>query len=147
METFISDLSQQEFPKSEKISAQTIRPAILDIIKKEHPAFGPRGSCSITELNVYRQKYIGEYLLREIGELSSLEDTVLNSLKNKNTLVDKIEEGSERISLGQRLADKVASFGGSWTFILSFGGFLFIWILVNVLFLASKPFDPYPFIF
>ena len=146
METFISDLSKQEFPKTEKISAHTIRPAILEIIKKEHPEFKSNGNCSITELNVYRQKYIGEYLVNEIGELSELEDTVLNSLKNKKTLVDKIEEGDENPSLGQRLADHVASFGGSWTFILSFGGFLFIWILVNVYFLASKPFDPYPFI-
>lgn len=145
METFISDLSKQEFPKNERISASTIRPSILEIIKKEHPEFKPDGTCSITELNVYRQKYIGEYLVREIGELSKLEDTVLDSLKNKNTLVDKIEE-DESPSLGQRLADQVASFGGSWTFILAFAGFLAVWIFVNVYFLASKPFDPYPFI-
>ena len=146
METFISDLSKQEFPKSEKISAHAIRPSILEIIRKENPKFGLNGHCSISELNVYRQKYIGEYLLKEIGELSVLEDTVLTSLKNRNTLVDKIEDGSEITTLGQRLADKVASFGGSWTFILSFGGFLFIWILINVLFLSAEPFDPYPFI-
>jgi uncharacterized membrane protein len=146
METFISDLSKKEYPKSEKISGQTIRPSILDVMKKEHPDFGPKKSCSLTELNMYRQRYIGEYLAHEVGELSELEDTVLNSLKNRNTLVDKIEEDDDGPSIGQRLADKVASFGGSWTFILSFGGFLFVWITVNAWFLASKPFDPYPFI-
>lgn len=146
METFISGLSKQEFPKSEKISAKTIRPSILEVIRKEHPNFGANESCSLSELNVYRQKYIGEYLAREIGELSQLEDTVLNSLKNKNTLVDKIEESDESISLGQKLADKVASFGGSWAFILSFAGFLVVWIIVNLYFLRNKPFDPYPFI-
>jgi len=146
METFISDLSKQEFPRSEKISARTIRGSILDVIRKEHPHFGANGNCSITELNVYRQKYIGQYLANEIGELTKLEDTVLDSLKNKNTLVDKIEDDDGKTSLGQRLADRVASFGGSWTFILSFGGFLFIWIAINAFFLASRPFDPYPFI-
>jgi uncharacterized membrane protein len=146
METFISDLSRKEFPKSEKISGQTIRPSILDVIKKEFPDFAPNKNCSLTELNVYRQRYIGEFLAHEVGELSELEDTVLNSLKNRNTLVDKIEEVDSSPTIGQRLADKVASFGGSWTFILTFGGFLFVWIVVNAFFLSSKPFDPYPFI-
>lgn len=146
METFISDLSKQVFPKSEKISARTIRSSILNVIRKEHPHFGAEGNCSITELNVYRQKYIEQYLTNEIGELTKLEDSVLDSLKNKNTLVDKIEDDDGKTSLGQRLADRVASFGGSWTFILSFAGFLFIWIVINAFFLANRSFDPYPFI-
>jgi uncharacterized membrane protein len=146
MGTFISDLSKKEFSKSEKISGQTIRPSILEVIRKEYPDFSANQNCSLTELNVYRQRYIGEYLANEVGELSELEDTVLNSLKNRNTLVDKIEEVDAAPTIGQRLADTVASFGGSWTFILSFGGFLFIWIAVNAFFLSTRPFDPYPFI-
>ncbi len=146
METFISDLSKKEFSKSEKVSGQTIRPSILDVMKKENPHFGANKSCSLTELNVYRQKYIGEYLATEVGELSTLEHTVLDALKNRNTLVDKIEDDEEKLSIGQRLADKVASFGGSWFFILSFGGFLFLWIAINSFLLSNKPFDAYPFI-
>lgn len=146
METFISDLSKKEFPKLERVSAKTIRPAILSIMTTEHPDFTTKAHCSISELNVYRQKYIQDYLLKEVGELSELEDTVLNSLKKKETLVDKIEDPEEKSTLGQRLADKVASFGGSWTFILSFGSFLFVWIVINTLLLLKKPFDPYPFI-
>jgi uncharacterized membrane protein len=146
METFISDLSKKEFSKSEKISGQTIRPLILDIIRKDNPHFDPTKDCALSELNLYRQKYIAEYLVKEVGELSELEDTVLDSLKNRNTLVDKIEDVDATATIGQRLADNVASFGGSWTFILSFAAFLFIWITINAFFLASKPFDPYPFI-
>jgi uncharacterized membrane protein len=146
METFISDLSKKEFPKREKISGGTIRPSILEVIRKEYPEFGSNNNCSLSELNVFRQRYIGEYLAKEVGELSTLEDTVLNSLKNRNTLVDKIEEADTSPTPGQRLADRVASFGGSWTFILSFAAFLFTWIAVNVFFLKTKPFDPYPFI-
>ncbi len=51
----------------------------------------------------------------------------------------------EKLSFGQRLSDKIASFGGSWTFILSFFFFLAVWIAFNIYSLV-KPFDPYPFI-
>lgn len=146
MESFISDLSKKEFPGRERVSAKTIRPAILNMMVMEHPGFDDNAHCSITELNMYRQKFIQDYLLKEVGEISVLEDTVLNSLQKKEMLVNKIEDADEKVTLGQRLADRVATFGGSWTFILSFGSFLLLWIIINTLFLLNKAFDPYPFI-
>jgi uncharacterized membrane protein len=146
MKTFKSDLTKREYQYNEKISGKSLRPALLEIIQRDNPDFKQTDCLSLTELNMYRQKYIAEYLVKEVGELSELENTVLDSLKNKNTITDKIEEADDIITPGQRLADKVATFGGSWTFILSFGGFLFCWIVTNVLFLSSKAFDPYPFI-
>jgi uncharacterized membrane protein len=50
------------------------------------------------------------------------------------------------LSFGDRMADKIADFGGSWTFILSFMGFLMVWISFNIYWLSNKGFDPYPFI-
>lgn len=44
------------------------------------------------------------------------------------------------------MADKIASFGGSWKFIIIFGLFILIWIFSNIIFLLNKDFDPYPFI-
>ncbi len=147
MDTFISDISKKEFPVSEKISGKLIRNPILNLIKKECPSFKNSGHISITELNAYRQKYIASYLVNELGELNELEETVLNSLTKKNTLVDKVEDGTpKKLSSGQRIADCVATFGGSWTFIISFGIFIFIWILINIFWLNNKAFDPYPFI-
>lgn len=146
MDTFTSDLSSKEFPVREKISAKTIRPSILHIIKSDHPDFKEDSYCSLTELNMYRQKYISDFLLREVGELTELEDTVLDALKNRESLVNKIEEPEEQISFGQRLADRVATFGGSWTFIVLFGFFLLVWMVINSVFLITKPFDPYPYI-
>lgn len=146
MDTFTSDLSSKEFPVREKISAKTIRPSILHIIKSDHPDFKEDSYCSLTELNMYRQKYISDFLLREVGELTELEDTVLDALKNRESLVNKIEEPEEQISFGQRLADRVATFGGSWTFIVLFGFFLLVWMVINSMFLITKPFDPYPYI-
>jgi len=71
---------------------------------------------------------------------------VLTSLADKTTLTDKIDSETQILTTGQRIADKVASFGGSWRFIILFGLFLFIWISINIFWLVNKGFDPYPFI-
>ncbi|MBP9602339.1 MAG: DUF1003 domain-containing protein, partial [Lutibacter sp.] len=103
---------------------------------------------SIAELNQYRQKYIASYLVNEVGELSVLEEDVLKTLQNHETVSKKIIDDldARKFTFGQRLADKIASFGGSWEFIIIFGLFIFIWITSNILFLLNKGFDPYPFI-
>jgi uncharacterized membrane protein len=147
MKTFQSDISGKEFPVSEKVPAKTIRHSILNLIHKDYPQFSVEGSISFSELNYYRDKNVTEYLSREIGELTELERTVLNSMNSNTTLTDKIDGDDEKVlTTGQRIADKVATFGGSWTFIISFGVFIFIWITLNVYWFLNKGFDPYPFI-
>jgi uncharacterized membrane protein len=147
MKTFRSDISNKEFPISEKVSAKTIRHSILNLIQKDNPQFSHESYLSLSELNNYREKAISDYLVKEVGELTELEKTVLNSVTNNKTLTDKIDGEEEKVlTIGQRIADKVASFGGSWTFIISFGVFIFIWITINVFWLVNKNFDPYPFI-
>jgi len=147
MKTFRSDISNQEFPISERVSAKTIRHSILNLIQKENPQFSHDSFLALSELNKYREKAISDYLVKEVGELSELEKTVLNSVTNNNTLTDKIDnDDKQTLTIGQRVADKVASFGGSWTFIISFGVFIAIWIFINIFWLINKGFDPYPFI-
>jgi uncharacterized membrane protein len=146
MESFRSDISNIEFPVVEKISAKTIRHSILRLIQNDHPQFSHESFLSSTELNEYKERAITDYLVKEVGELSELEKTVLSSVTNNNTLTDKIDGDKQILTPGQRIADKVATFGGSWTFIISFGVFIFIWISVNLYWLANKGFDPYPFI-
>ena len=147
MKTFRSDISNIEFPISEKVSAKTIRHSILDLIQRENHQFTHESYLSISELNKYREKAISDYLVKEIGELTELEKTVLTSLNNNNTLTDKIDgEKKQILNTGQRIADKVDSFGGSWTFIISFDVFIFIWISINIFWLVNKAFDPYLFI-
>jgi uncharacterized membrane protein len=55
---------------------------------------------------------------------------------------------SEQLTFGQRTADRVTAFGGSWTFISIFGAVLFLWILLNFFLLnkLGRTFDPYPYI-
>ncbi len=67
----------------------------------------------------------------------------------KHTEIESIielDENDDQRTLGQRIADKVADFGGSWTFILSFFFFLLLWIMANVFWFHNQGFDPYPFI-
>ena len=147
MKTFISDISQKEFPIDECIKAHTIRKPIYDIIKKDYPSFSEESKLSVQELNVYREKYISGYLINDLDELSSLRENVLSSLKENVVMTDKLEqEDISTITFGERIADKVATFGGSWTFIITFLSFLVIWILINVFLFLNKGFDPYPFI-
>lgn len=147
MKTFISDLSGKEFPVSEKVSGKAVRISIMEILQKEHPQFTTDKFLSSSELNYFREQYIESFLTKQIGTLTQLEKTVLVSLKDKSTLTDKLD-GDEKLAntFGQRIADKVAAFGGSWTFIISFGIFLLVWICINIYWLGNKGFDPYPFI-
>jgi uncharacterized membrane protein len=148
MQTFISDLSGSHFPITEKITAHAIRQELLALIRKEHPEFNNRCSLAISELNQYRQQYFEQLFLQEIGELTELEKTVLEKMRNDETLTDKLEDNMESapLSLGQRLADKIADFGGSWTFIILFLSFILVWMAINLYWLTNKGFDPYPFI-
>jgi uncharacterized membrane protein len=147
MKTFISDISGKEFPDSERVLGKTIRKSIFDLILKDHPQFTRDNSVSLSELNQYREKYIEQFLSNQIGDLSEFEQTVLTSLKDHSTLTDKIDtDEMEGQTFGQRVADHVADFGGSWTFIILFGVFLLLWMSVNVIWLANRAFDPYPFI-
>jgi len=147
MITFKSDLSQKDFPVTEKVSTKTIRHELLNLIQKDNPAITHDSLISESELNFYRQKYITDYLTNEVGELTELEKTVLNSLTEKTTITDKLDGDEQQpLTFGQKIADKVATFGGSWTFIISFMVFILIWISANILWLLNKGFDPYPFI-
>lgn len=147
MKTFFSDISNKEFPLADRVLAKTVGHPVLELIQKDNPQFAMDNYLAISELIYYRQRYIADCLVKEVGELSELEERVLTSLTGQTTLTDKIDnERQQSLTTGQRIADKVASFGGSWKFMISFGLFLLIWIAVNAFWLANKGFDPYPFI-
>lgn len=81
--------------------------------------------------------------LRIIAEMSErLRQT--NELMSRQVSRNVLEEEEERLTIGQRVADRVAAFGGSWPFIFLFGGIMIVWMAINVL--ALTHYDPYPFI-
>ncbi len=147
MGNFISDISRKEFPDDVKANAKVVRPAILKKIREQYPDFSDNGSLSFSELNEFRNRYIEATMREELGSLSHLEKEVLDALHGNQIISDNIDETiDENLTVGQKLADKIASFGGSWTFIIAFFVFLFSWIALNAIFLATNAYDPYPFI-
>ena len=80
--------------------------------------------------------------------LTPSERTILDALHaRKHVAKAPTLPGEEPKTFGERMADRVAEFGGSWTFIIIFAAFLVTWALINTIVLATRAFDPYPFIF
>ena len=147
MEKFISEISQQEIAENENVSIASVRESVLQEVLKDFPNINKEGFISFSELDFYRQKYIQYILESNIGILSNVEKKVANQLKNDNSISKQhVLDNKDDLTTGQKLADKVAAFGGSWRFITIFGIFILIWMIINIIFLATKAFDPYPFI-
>jgi uncharacterized membrane protein len=127
--------------------AELIRPSLLEFIKKKLPDLDSKGFICLDDLGEFRKDYIKEVLEDEIGELSALDHEVIESLQAHEILSSDISKQFERkLTFGERLSDQIASFGGSWRFIILFGAVLFGWIILNAIFLLNRGFDPYPFI-
>lgn len=135
------------FSDFEVIAAPLIRPAIADLIREAHPAWLPEHYICLADLATFRGKYVHSLLESEKGELTYLEQDVLRSLREHELLASDVDaEFDQQRNLGERLADGIATFGGSWAFLISFGAFLTLWIVMNSLVLLWRPVDPYPFI-
>jgi uncharacterized membrane protein len=89
-----------------------------------------------------RKPHIAKDMLAVLGRRLRATDELLRTQVSRNLN----EEEEDRLTFGQRIADKVAAFGGSWTFIIFFGVVLVTWAIINTIVLATRAFDPYPFI-
>ena len=86
-----------------------------------------------------------DHIIERLDHLTEWEQRVLEHVLHRKTMAKNVnEQFDEQLTLGARLADLLAQFGGSWTFLICFAGVLAIWILGNQQ--ATRPFDPYPFI-
>lgn len=135
------------FNTHELVPAAAVRGPIAEEILKAHPDWSAESFICHADLNSYRARYVDSLLKSEKGELSSLEQDVVRSLRDHELLAKNIEEELEHHwTLGEKLADRLASFGGSWLFLMCFGAMLALWIAVNTFVLVTRPIDPYPFI-
>ena len=143
----VSHISKGEIRKGEDVKGQDIREGIFNLIKSEYPDFDKDDFISIEELNTYRRVYLTSLIIQEKGEVAVIDADVMQAIKNNSILSENIQDEIEaELTFGQRIADKVAAFGGSWTFIITFFSFILIWMIINIWFLAAEPFDPFPFI-
>lgn len=103
-------------------------------------------------LEIRRNDFL-DFLMERPAVAISMVSVIGKRLRATNELVQSLasknvnEEMDEQLSFGDRLADKVAEFGGSWSFIILFGVFVGIWMLLNSVQIIFKPFDIYPFVF
>ena len=142
-----SALTGTDIRRKDRVHVATLRPELVERMREDHPDLDLDGVVSWQEVTRYRTLVVEELLHAEKRDITVLEREVIDSLAHHETVVaDNVEQEMEgHRSFGERAADHVAEFGGSWRFIILFGVVLVVWMAVNVV-LASKAFDPYPFI-
>lgn len=134
--------------QSEVLPGVVVREPIAEKVKAQYPEWSERGYICIDDLNRLRSEYVQQVIETDRGELSSLEKQVVESLKEQELLAENINVlYDKQLTLGERMADRLADFGGSWRFIVLFAAVLFLWVALNTSLLVMRPFDPYPFIF
>jgi len=145
--TLICQICGKHKKPSEVIPAELIREPVIKIIRKTHPDWSSSGFICISDLNHFRAKYVEDIIRRDKGEVSALEKQVVKSLEEQGLLSENVNiVFDRRLTLGERLADRLAEYAGSWRFISIFFALLLLWVAINSVVLILKPFDPYPFI-
>ncbi len=129
------------------VKADSIRPVLVVFIQQDAGHWDKAGWICQDDLEIYRYKYVEKLIIEEKGELTQLEAEILSSLRENTILAKNPEEEFEtQLTFGQKVADKIADFGGSWRFIFLFGFIILVWMVTNTIILAKQAFDPYPFI-
>ncbi|MFO1075255.1 MAG: DUF1003 domain-containing protein [Geminicoccaceae bacterium] len=129
------------------VPAAVLQRPLVTRIRRDLPAWREDGFVCVEDLNRLRTRVVQGVLEEEIGELTSLERSVVDRLATHETLASNVDAEFDRtLTLGERMADRVAEFGGSWGFILLFAGFMACWMVANSFLLAREAFDPFPYI-
>ncbi len=116
-------------------------------IREQYPNLPEQGYVGDDQLLHIKKAYLNQILSSEFGELDELEKEVITSISENKILSEQLEQNLDgKLSFGDKISDRIAEFGGSWTFIISFFAFIMVWIATNILWLNNKSFDPYPFI-
>lgn len=138
---------KKNFETAELVPFSAVRTVISAIIKEDYPAWADGCYICRADMTTYRAKEVQIMIEEELGELSALEKEVLESLQRHELLSSNTDqEFDKERTLGEKLSDKLATFGGSWRFLIIFSVFLICWITINSLVMFWRPADPYPFI-
>jgi uncharacterized membrane protein len=132
----------------ELVRAGNTRPGIAEhLCRARGVDWAPDGHVCQQCLSEARNERLLERLRSERGRLSELDVEVTERIRQRESVVLAAERAEETTGTrGQRVADGMARWGGSWPFVLGFLGVLAVWTLVNGLVLRNRGFDPYPFI-
>ena len=137
----------ERFPVRDGTVGALVREPLAGLVRREVPDWSAESVLCEADLSRFRTRYVHAMLESEKGELTSLEHEVVKSLREHEILSSNVEDELDRQwTFGERLADRIAEFGGSWLFVICFAGFLALWIALNAFVLVFQPLDPYPFI-
>jgi uncharacterized membrane protein len=140
-------ISGEPRPRKDLIPLETLRPKLVDRIRQDHPGLAQGALISRQIVNKFRTVYVEELLKAEHGEFGELDRQVAESIAKQDTIAENVEEEfEEHRTVGERLSDELASFGGSWVFLIAFFIVLASWIAFNLLRGEAQAFDAYPFI-
>jgi len=135
------------FDVDDVLPGDLVRDPIVGLIEKRHPTWDPSGYICTGDLNGFRDQYVAEIVREDIGPVREIEREVLEAVAEHDLLAeDTNREIEAQLTLGDRVADRMARFGGSWAFIGAFGALMLVWMGLNVWWLSERAFDPYPFI-
>ena len=136
-----------EMARKNLVVLDSLRPTLAEHIRRDFPDLEDHSLISLKELARYRTRYVEEILREEHGEYSDLDREVAESIARQETIAENIEDDfAEHRTLGEKLSDGLAKFGGSWAFLISFFVVLMVWMAINAIVGESRAFDPYPFI-
>jgi uncharacterized membrane protein len=137
----------RHLPRRTCTPASELRPSLAERVREAHPGLATEGFICFQDLSRLRATWVNDMLRTQKGELSRMEDQVLESIRREEILARKLmrEDEKKRGTFGQRAADRLARFGGSWTFLILFACILAIWIALNAI-RGGRAFDPFPFI-
>ncbi len=145
--TVTCQVCKQQKAMSEVVAGGAVRESVVEEIRKDNPDWSANGYICNHDLDHYRMAYVQSSLTAEKGEMSELEAAVVKSMKEQELLSKNMnDEFDSKLSFGERIADRVAEFGGSWNFIIIFAIILVVWIAINSYALFFRHFDPFPFI-
>ena len=145
--TALCAICGKPFPRGSLTPGALVRQPVADEIRRDHPDWSDDKFICRNDLALYRTRHVQSLLQSERGEVTALEQEVLDSLRTHQVISANAEtEFEQKWTFGERLADHIATFGGSWTFLILFTIFLAVWIAMNSMVLFWRPVDPYPYI-
>lgn len=120
---------------------------LQEIVKRQHPDLGKDAFISNKNLTYFRLLFLEEIIDKANRKNDCVREAVCDAAKHQGyTALDVQDQLDRKITFGQRIADNVARFGGSWTFIITFICFMGAWMALNVVKPFGIAFDKYPFI-
>jgi uncharacterized membrane protein len=135
--------------ESEGVYCKDLRPSVRSYLHKKNEGLNDESFISFEAMNTLLRNYITDVTNIEQETRDALLQKIREQFETSDLLkpIDPPDDDKEPdLTFGERMADKIADFGGSWKFILMFLGFISLWMLFNMFVMKDKGFDPYPFI-